>query len=116
MNCCRWVVRLPKARTCSARGCARSKKLVEAVDRLEEKVKALKLQMTDRKASKEVAMGTRLRARAKFSFLLSWHVGAWCKKHDLSIEKNNSRRRMQCEDFMDVEKIDSGKLYRVQER
>ena len=35
-----------------------SEKLVEAIDRLEEKIKAFKLQMVDREAGKEVALGT----------------------------------------------------------
>jgi C-terminal topoisomerase domain len=33
-------------------------KLVEATDRLEEKIKTFKLQMVDREAGKEVALGT----------------------------------------------------------
>jgi DNA topoisomerase-1 len=33
-------------------------KLVEAIDRLEERIKAFKLQMVDREAGKEVALGT----------------------------------------------------------
>jgi DNA topoisomerase I len=33
-------------------------KLVEAIDRLEDKIKAFKLQMVDREAGKEVALGT----------------------------------------------------------
>ena len=63
------MVRLPKARKCFALGCAWSKKLVEAVDRLEENVKALKLQMVDRKASKEVAMDM---SKIKYLFSLFW--------------------------------------------
>lgn len=35
-----------------------TEKLVEAIDRLEEKIKAFKLQMVDREAGKEVALGT----------------------------------------------------------
>lgn len=63
------MVRLPKARKCFALGCARSKKLIEAVDRLEENVIAFKLQMVDRKASKEVAMDM---SKIKYLFSLFW--------------------------------------------
>jgi len=35
-----------------------SEKLVEAIDRLEENIKAFKFQMVDREAGKEVALGT----------------------------------------------------------
>jgi len=35
-----------------------SEKLVEAIDRLEDKIQAFKLQMVDREAEKEVALST----------------------------------------------------------
>ena len=35
-----------------------AEKLVEAIDKLEDKIKAFKLQMVDREAGKEVALGT----------------------------------------------------------
>ena len=87
-------------------------KLVEAIDKLEDKIKAFKLQMVDREAGKEVALGTSkinyldprwvvlswiplvLLARSDsicscFSLVI-WYVritAAWCKKHDVPIEK-----------------------------
>ncbi|KAI0267121.1 hypothetical protein BC834DRAFT_872641 [Gloeopeniophorella convolvens] len=57
-------------------------KLVEAIDKLEEKIKAFKLQMVDREAGKEVALGT-----SKINYLDPRITAAWCKKHDVPIEK-----------------------------
>jgi DNA topoisomerase I len=84
-------------------------KLVEAIDKLDDKIKTFKLQMVDREAGKEVALGT-----SKINYLdPRWaslchafpvlprsdlicflRIGtvrritaAWCKKHDVPIEK-----------------------------
>ncbi|KAI9437647.1 DNA topoisomerase I [Lactarius indigo] len=57
-------------------------KLTEAIDKLEEKIKAFKLQMVDREAGKEVALGT-----SKINYLDPRITAAWCKKHDVPIEK-----------------------------
>jgi len=57
-------------------------KLVEAIDRLEDKIKAFKLQMVDREAGKEVALGT-----SKINYLDPRITAAWCKKYDVPIEK-----------------------------
>lgn len=57
-------------------------KLVEAIDRLEDKIKTFKLQMVDREAGKEVALGT-----SKINYLDPRITAAWCKKYDVPIEK-----------------------------
>jgi DNA topoisomerase I len=80
-------------------------KLIEGIDRLDEKIKTFKLQMVDREAGKEVALGT-----SKINYLDPRYVAvplpmslysssdpvsptdrritaAWCKKHDVPIEK-----------------------------
>ena len=81
-------------------------KLVEAIDGLEERIKAFKLQMVDQEAGKEVALGTskinyldstlgkssdrvvsvRILARSDSSSLLRI-TAAWCKKYDVPISK-----------------------------
>lgn len=78
-------------------------KLVEAIDKLDDRIKTFKLQMVDREAGKEVALGTSkinyLDPRSVTSFLLvlirsnlifvsgGRITAAWCKKHDVPIEK-----------------------------
>ncbi|KAH9991825.1 hypothetical protein BJV77DRAFT_1006047 [Russula vinacea] len=57
-------------------------KLVEAIDKLDDKIKTFKLQMVDREAGKEVALGT-----SKINYLDPRITAAWCKKHDVPIEK-----------------------------
>ncbi|KAG6911134.1 hypothetical protein DXG01_003874 [Tephrocybe rancida] len=49
-------------------------KLEEAIDKLTEKIKGFALQIEDRDAGKEVALGTRITV-------------AWCKTHDVPLEK-----------------------------
>ncbi|KAG6811527.1 hypothetical protein H0H92_006960 [Tricholoma furcatifolium] len=51
-----------------------AEKIEEAIDKLADKVKGFALQIEDRDAGKEVALGTRITA-------------AWCKIHDVPIEK-----------------------------
>ncbi|GJE92722.1 DNA topoisomerase 1 [Phanerochaete sordida] len=57
-------------------------KIEEAIQKLDEKIKAFKLQMEDREAGKEVALGT-----SKINYLDPRITAAWCKKHDVPIEK-----------------------------
>ncbi|KAA1473919.1 hypothetical protein DENSPDRAFT_840460 [Dentipellis sp. KUC8613] len=59
-----------------------AEKLKDAVDKLDEKIKTFKLQMADREAGKEVALGT-----SKINYLDPRITAAWCKKHDVPIEK-----------------------------
>ncbi|KAF8265535.1 hypothetical protein EI94DRAFT_1779278 [Lactarius quietus] len=59
-----------------------AEKLIEGIDKLEEKIKAFKLQIVDREAGKEVALGT-----SKINYLDPRITAAWCKKHDVPIEK-----------------------------
>ncbi|EIW83345.1 hypothetical protein CONPUDRAFT_52328 [Coniophora puteana RWD-64-598 SS2] len=57
-------------------------KLEEAVQKLGEKIKTFKLQMDDREAGKEVALGT-----SKINYLDPRITAAWCKTHEVPIEK-----------------------------
>jgi len=57
-------------------------KIVEGIERLDEKIKTFKLQMEDREAGKEVALGT-----SKINYLDPRITAAWCKTHDVPIEK-----------------------------
>jgi DNA topoisomerase-1 len=59
-----------------------AEKLIESIDKLEDKIKAFRLQMVDREAGKEVALGT-----SKINYLDPRITAAWCKKHDVPIEK-----------------------------
>ncbi|CAA7261616.1 unnamed protein product [Cyclocybe aegerita] len=59
-----------------------AEKLEEAIDKLTQKIKAFKLQISDRDAGKEVALGT-----SKINYLDPRITAAWCKKHDVPIEK-----------------------------
>ncbi|KAI0301022.1 hypothetical protein B0F90DRAFT_1844311 [Multifurca ochricompacta] len=77
--------RLKKERGTSKAALKRDKppeRLIESIDRLDEKIKAFKLQMVDREAGKEVALGT-----SKINYLDPRITAAWCKKHDVPIEK-----------------------------
>ncbi|KAH9972457.1 hypothetical protein BGW80DRAFT_1314640 [Lactifluus volemus] len=77
--------RLKKERGTSKAALKRDKppeKLIEGIDRLDEKIKTFKLQMVDREAGKEVALGT-----SKINYLDPRITAAWCKKHDVPIEK-----------------------------
>lgn len=94
-----------------------AEKIEEAIDKLDEKIKAYKLQIVDRDAGKEVALGTRsvfvyldmylpmlISSPSKINYLdpryliscsSSLHIltvvsritAAWCKTHDVPIEK-----------------------------
>ncbi|KAF9566735.1 topoisomerase I [Agrocybe pediades] len=57
-------------------------KLVDAIDKLTDKIKAFKLQIVDRDAGKEVALGT-----SKINYLDPRITAAWCQIHDVPIEK-----------------------------
>lgn len=57
-------------------------KVVEAIDKLSDKIKAFKLQIVDRDAGKEVALGT-----SKINYLDPRITAAWCQIHDVPIEK-----------------------------
>lgn len=59
-----------------------AEKIEEAIDKLDEKIKAYKLQIVDRDAGKEVALGT-----SKINYLDPRITAAWCKTHDVPIEK-----------------------------
>lgn len=65
-------------------------KIEEAIQKLDEKIKAFKLQMEDREAGKEVALGT-----SKINYLDPRITAAWCKKHDVPIEKIFSKTLLQ---------------------
>ncbi|KAH7914159.1 DNA topoisomerase I [Hygrophoropsis aurantiaca] len=57
-------------------------KIEEAIQKLDDKIKTFKLQMDDREAGKEVALGT-----SKINYLDPRITAAWCKIHDVPIEK-----------------------------
>ncbi|PPQ67244.1 hypothetical protein CVT25_005828 [Psilocybe cyanescens] len=57
-------------------------KLEDAIDKLTDKVKSFKLQIDDRDAGKEVALGT-----SKINYLDPRITAAWCQIHDVPIEK-----------------------------
>ncbi|KAG1881336.1 DNA topoisomerase I [Suillus tomentosus] len=57
-------------------------KIEEAVQKLNEKIKTFKLQMDDREAGKEVALGT-----SKINYLDPRITAAWCSAHNVPIEK-----------------------------
>ncbi|EPQ57212.1 hypothetical protein GLOTRDRAFT_137596 [Gloeophyllum trabeum ATCC 11539] len=59
-----------------------AEKVEEAIQKLDEKIKTSKLQMVDREAGKEVALGT-----SKINYLDPRITAAWCKVHDVPIEK-----------------------------
>jgi len=59
-----------------------TEKIEEAIEKLEEKIKAFNLQMDDRDAGKAVALGT-----SKINYLDPRITAAWCKIHDVPIEK-----------------------------
>ncbi|KAF9227320.1 hypothetical protein BS17DRAFT_727433 [Gyrodon lividus] len=57
-------------------------KIEEAIQKLDERIKTFKLQMDDREAGKEVALGT-----SKINYLDPRITAAWCKQYDVPIEK-----------------------------
>ncbi|KZV62587.1 hypothetical protein PENSPDRAFT_591194 [Peniophora sp. CONT] len=57
-------------------------KIEEAIGKIDERIKTFKLQMEDREAGKEVALGT-----SKINYLDPRITAAWCKKHEVPIEK-----------------------------
>jgi DNA topoisomerase-1 len=75
-----------------------AEKIEEAITKLEERIAAAGLQMVDREEGKEVALGTRSVAWAwheidsdvshsKINYLDPRITAAWCKEHDVPIEK-----------------------------
>ncbi|KAG7449492.1 uncharacterized protein BT62DRAFT_928217 [Guyanagaster necrorhizus] len=75
--------RLAKERgTKKAKSNKTAEKLEEAIEKLGQRIKAFKLQMVDRDAGKEVALGT-----SKINYLDPRITAAWCKTHDVPIEK-----------------------------
>ncbi|KIP06988.1 hypothetical protein PHLGIDRAFT_71833 [Phlebiopsis gigantea 11061_1 CR5-6] len=85
--------RLKKERGTSKAELKREKpteKIEEAIAKLDEKIKTFKLQMEDREAGKEVALGT-----SKINYLDPRITAAWCKKHDVPIEKIFSKTLLQ---------------------
>ncbi|KAJ7188191.1 DNA topoisomerase I [Mycena filopes] len=59
-----------------------AEKIQEAIEKLDEKIKAHKLQIIDRDEGKEVALGT-----SKINYLDPRITAAWCKTHDVPVEK-----------------------------
>ncbi|KAH9858421.1 hypothetical protein C2E23DRAFT_864375 [Lenzites betulinus] len=59
-----------------------TEKIEEAIDKLDERIKTFKLQMEDREAGKEVALNT-----SKINYLDPRITVAWCKAHDVPVEK-----------------------------
>ncbi|KAI0339877.1 hypothetical protein BDW22DRAFT_1360911 [Trametopsis cervina] len=59
-----------------------TEKLEDGIEKLDEKIKAFKLQMVDKEAGKEVALGT-----SKINYMDPRITAAWCKLHDVPIEK-----------------------------
>ncbi|KAF8893784.1 hypothetical protein BD779DRAFT_1503401 [Infundibulicybe gibba] len=59
-----------------------AEKLEDSIDKLTQKIKAFKLQIDDRDAGKEVALGT-----SKINYLDPRITAAWCQIHDVPIEK-----------------------------
>ncbi|OJT15298.1 DNA topoisomerase 1 [Trametes pubescens] len=59
-----------------------TEKIEDAIDKLDEKIKAFKLQMEDREAGKEVALST-----SKINYLDPRITVAWCKDNDVPVEK-----------------------------
>ncbi|CAE6427573.1 unnamed protein product [Rhizoctonia solani] len=64
----------PKGRT--------PEKILEAISKLDEKIKMFKFKMQDKEEGKEVALGT-----SKINYLDPRITAAWCKKHNVPIEK-----------------------------
>jgi len=59
-----------------------TEKIEDGIQKLDEKIRTFKLQMVDREAGKDVALGT-----SKINYLDPRITAAWCKKHDVPIEK-----------------------------
>ncbi|KAJ6586965.1 DNA topoisomerase I [Mycena vulgaris] len=59
-----------------------AEKVEEAIKKLTDKIKAFKLQIIDRDEGKEVALGT-----SKINYLDPRITAAWCKIHDVPVEK-----------------------------
>ncbi|KAF7288698.1 DNA topoisomerase I [Mycena chlorophos] len=57
-------------------------KITEAIDKLTQKIKDVKLQIVDRTEGKEVALGT-----SKINYLDPRITASWCKIHDVPVEK-----------------------------
>jgi len=65
---------VPKGRT--------AEKILESIAKLDDKIKMFKFKMQDKEEGKEVALGT-----SKINYLDPRITAAWCKKHDVPIEK-----------------------------
>lgn len=59
-----------------------AERIEESIQKLDERIKIFKLQMDDREAGKEVALGT-----SKINYLDPRITAAWCKTHSVPIEK-----------------------------
>ncbi|KAJ3532095.1 hypothetical protein NM688_g7475 [Phlebia brevispora] len=59
-----------------------TEKIEADIEKLDDKIKTFKLQMEDREAGKEVALST-----SKINYLDPRITAAWCKKHNVPIEK-----------------------------
>ncbi|KAF7321369.1 DNA topoisomerase I [Mycena kentingensis (nom. inval.)] len=57
-------------------------KIIESIDKLTQKIKDSKLQIVDKSEGKEVALGT-----SKINYLDPRITAAWCKIHDVPVEK-----------------------------
>ncbi|TFK92723.1 hypothetical protein K466DRAFT_480004 [Polyporus arcularius HHB13444] len=66
-----------------------TEKIEEAIDKLDERIKTFKLQMEDREAGKEVALGT-----SKINYLDPRITVAWCKAYGVPVEKLFSKTLM----------------------
>jgi len=67
-----------------------AEKIEESIDKLDEKITTAKLQMVDREAGKEIALGT-----SKINYLDPRITVAWCKKFDVPLEKLFSKTLLQ---------------------
>ncbi|EJF57661.1 hypothetical protein DICSQDRAFT_68959 [Dichomitus squalens LYAD-421 SS1] len=66
-----------------------TEKIEDAIEKLEERIKTFKLQMEDREAGKEVALGT-----SKINYLDPRITVSWCKEHGVPVEKLFSKTLM----------------------
>ncbi|KAI0744043.1 hypothetical protein C8Q80DRAFT_1220790 [Daedaleopsis nitida] len=66
-----------------------TEKIEENIEKLDERIRNMKLQMEDREAGKEVALGT-----SKINYLDPRITVAWCKAHDVPVEKLFSKTLM----------------------
>lgn len=67
-----------------------AEKIEEAIEKLDDRIATAKLQMVDREAGKEIALGT-----SKINYLDPRITVAWCKKFDVPLEKLFSKTLLQ---------------------